>query len=107
MFYTVIDVFTICYLSIPRHFCIIGVSSLSYLSKLLYLADCGPPPMVERAVLKEYTRFIEGVRLPGTLEGVTRVYECQANTVAEGMTSTVCQIDGQWSTTNLYCRRKF
>ena len=75
--------------------------------KLLYLADCGPPPMVERAVLKEYTRFIEGVRLPGTLEGVTRVYECQANTVAEGMTSTVCQIDGQWSTTNLYCRRKF
>ena len=63
--------------------------------------------MVERAVLKEYTQFIEGVRIPGTLEGVTRVYECQANTVAEGMTSTVCQIDGRWSTTNLYCRRKF
>ena len=70
------------------------------------IADCGPPPMIQRAVIKDYNRFIEGVRLPGTLEGVTRVYECQANTVAEGQTSTVCQKDGQWSVTNLYCRRK-
>lgn len=66
--------------------------------------DCGPPPMVERAVIKEYLKTIEGERLPGTVEGVTRYYQCQSNTVAEGKDSTICQINGQWSATNLYCR---
>lgn len=62
--------------------------------------------MVERAVIKEYLKTIEGERLPGTVEGVTRYYQCQSNTVAEGKDSTICQINGQWSATNLYCRRK-
>ncbi|XP_055995640.1 sushi, von Willebrand factor type A, EGF and pentraxin domain-containing protein 1-like isoform X2 [Ostrea edulis] len=66
--------------------------------------DCGPPPQVERAVIKEYNVVLEGVRLPATLEGVTRYYECQSNTVAEGLVSTTCQLNGKWSTTGLYCR---
>lgn len=70
------------------------------------IADCGLPPQVERAVIKEYNVVLEGVRLPATLEGVTRYYECQSNTVAEGLISTTCQVNGKWSTTGLYCRRK-
>ena len=44
----------------------------------------------------------------GTLEGNVRSYTCASNTVTEGPTESVCQINGQWSLTayDLYCRRK-
>ncbi|XP_062621271.1 sushi, von Willebrand factor type A, EGF and pentraxin domain-containing protein 1-like isoform X4 [Saccostrea cucullata] len=81
-----------------------GMNGMWSQTNLYCRPDCGPPPMVERAVILDYNKVIEGVRLPGTLEGVTRYYECQANTVAEGLTSTTCQVDGTWSSTGLYCR---
>ena len=53
-------------------------------------------------------QVIEGVLVGGgTLEGDSRVYKCDANSVMEGDPTIVCQIDGQWSNTNLYCRRKY
>lgn len=42
-----------------------------------------------------------------TVEGSFRTYTCSANTVPEGETKIVCQNDGQWSTTSLYCRRNY
>lgn len=42
-----------------------------------------------------------------TVEGSLRTYTCSANTVPEGETKIVCQNDGQWSTTSLYCRRNY
>ena len=34
------------------------------------------------------------------------MYTCDQNTVTEGETSIECKIDGSWSQTSLYCRRK-
>lgn len=53
--------------------------------------------MIHRALLSE----------GDTVEGVFRTYTCSANTVPEGETKIVCQNDGQWSTTSLYCRRNY
>lgn len=63
----------------------------------LNLADCGPPKMIHRALLSD----------GDTVEGSFRTYTCSANTVPEGETKIVCQNDGQWSTTSLYCRRNY
>lgn len=60
-------------------------------------ADCGEPLPIDRAVIG-----------PGSnLEGSTRFYSCASNTVAQGRLNIVCQPDGTWSMTNLYCRRKY
>ena len=59
-------------------------------------ADCGPPPVVKRSTIS----------IGNNLQGTTRMYTCDQNTVTEGETSTECQIDGSWSQTSLYCRRK-
>lgn len=77
-----------------------------FLYKMLYeninatlalLANCGPPPKIKRAIISKGYSF----------EGSTRTYTCQGNTVTEGLTSITCGINGQWSKTNLYCRRKY
>lgn len=62
----------------------------------LFLADCGEPKPILRAV----------VSVGGTHEGDKRRYTCNQQTVTEGNTEIYCQTDGQWSSTNLYCRRK-
>lgn len=64
---------------------------------LALLANCGPPPKIKRAIISKGSSF----------EGSTRTYTCQGNTVTEGLTSITCGINGQWSKTNLYCRRKY
>lgn len=62
-----------------------------------FLANCGPPPQIKRAIISKGDTF----------EGTTRTYTCQGRTVTEGLTSITCGINGQWSKTNLYCRRKY
>lgn len=59
-------------------------------------AICGNPPLIERA----------SVIANSTAEGGVAIYTCFSGTVTEGSTSIVCQNDGFWSHTNLYCRRK-
>lgn len=59
-------------------------------------AICGNPPLIERA----------SVIANSTAEGGVAIYTCFSGTVTEGSTSIVCQNDGFWSQTNLYCRRK-
>lgn len=77
-------------LQIDQYICI----QLIYLH--IILADCGNPPLVERS----------SISVGNNLEGTTRYYTCMEKTVAQGLTSTTCQLDGTWSITNLYCRRK-
>lgn len=77
-------------LQIDQYICI----QLIYLH--IILADCGNPPLVERS----------SISVGNNLEGTTRYYTCMEKTVAQGLSSTTCQIDGTWSITNLYCRRK-
>lgn len=60
------------------------------------IAICGNPPLIERA----------SVIANSTAEGGVAIYTCSSGTVTEGSTSIVCQNDGVWSHTNLYCRRK-
>lgn len=60
------------------------------------IAICGNPPLIERA----------SVIANSTAEGGVAIYTCSSGTVTEGSTSIVCQNDGFWSHTNLYCRRK-
>lgn len=62
------------------------------------LADCGVPMAILRSTISPGT----------TLEGDVRTYSCDPNTVTEGPTESICQINGQWSLTpnDLYCRRK-
>lgn len=83
-----------------------NLGNARFLYKMLYeninatlalLANCGPPPKIERAIISKGYSF----------EGTTRTYTCQGNTVTEGLTSITCGINGQWSKTNLYCRRKY
>ena len=64
---------------------------------IVFTADCGPPPSVERAT----------VSVGNNLQGTTRTYTCLSQTVMEGTPTTTCGIDGRWSSTDLYCRRKF
>ena len=63
----------------------------------VFTADCGPPPSVDRAT----------VSVGNNLQGTTRTYTCLSQTVMEGTPTTTCGIDGRWSSTDLYCRRKF
>lgn len=60
-----------------------------------YIADCGPPPIIQRSTIS----------IGNNLQGTTRMYTCDQNTVTEGKTSIECLIDGSWSSTDLYCRR--
>ena len=72
-------------------------SKNSKLGSLFWLtAVCGRPPLIERA------SFFAN----STAEGGVTVYKCSNGTVTEGQTSIVCQNDGTWSHTDLYCRRK-
>lgn len=78
--------------------CFVYLTCIWLLIKCLWiLADCGPPKMIHRALLSD----------GDTVEGSFRTYTCSANTVPEGETKIVCQNDGQWSTTSLYCRRNY
>ncbi|XP_048765843.2 sushi, von Willebrand factor type A, EGF and pentraxin domain-containing protein 1-like [Ostrea edulis] len=55
---------------------------------------CGEPPRIERATISAGEN----------VEGTTRTYACNQNTSTEGNTLIKCGPDGQWSSTNLYCR---
>ncbi|XP_056016991.1 sushi, von Willebrand factor type A, EGF and pentraxin domain-containing protein 1-like [Ostrea edulis] len=55
---------------------------------------CGEPPKIERATISAAEN----------VEGATRTYFCNKNTSTEGNTTITCGPDGQWSSTNLYCR---
>lgn len=67
------------------------------LNGLLFVANCGEPPSVLRATINP----------GGTHEGDRRAYLCNQQTVTEGNTEIYCQTNGQWSSTNLYCRREY
>nr|AKV63179.1 P-U4 [Pinctada fucata] len=56
--------------------------------------DCGPPPDIVRATIST----------GNNLEGTTRTYTCAEWTVPQGNPSIICQNNGQWSSTDLYCR---
>lgn len=62
-----------------------------------FLANCGEPNDISRAILRE----------GGTIEGSVRIYDCKPGTVTEGSNSIVCQSNGLWSRSDLYCRREF
>lgn len=68
-----------------------------FIHYLSFIADCGLPKLIHRAVLSE----------GDTVEGVIRTYTCIPNTVPEGETTIVCQNNGLWSLTDLYCRRAY
>lgn len=61
-----------------------------------FLANCGEPNDISRAILRE----------GGTIEGSVRIYDCKPGTVTEGSNSIVCQSNGLWSRSDLYCRRE-
>ena len=83
------------YFSFCRRIFVVNTSANYW--NLALSADCGEPLPVDRAVIG-----------PGSnLEGSTRFYSCASNTVAQGRLNIVCQPDGTWSMTNLYCRRKY
>lgn len=65
--------------------------------KIISTAICGEPPAIDRAVISA----------GGIVEGSTRTYTCNVNTVTEGSTMISCGPTGKWSVTNLYCRRKY
>lgn len=56
--------------------------------------NCGEPNDISRAILRE----------GGTIEGSVRIYDCKPGTVTEGSNSIVCQSNGLWSRSDLYCR---
>lgn len=66
--------------------------------KIIYvlIADCGAPPVVTRATISA----------GNTLEGSIRMYTCDANTLTQGTINTRCQLNGQWTSVDLYCRRE-
>lgn len=63
---------------------------------MLIVANCGPTPVVKRAVVN-----VDGT----TLEGSTRYYQCIGGSVMEGEYSIACGQDGRWSDVRFYCRR--
>lgn len=64
--------------------------------KIISTAICGEPPAIDRAVISA----------GGIVEGSTRTYTCNVNTVTEGSTMITCGPTGKWSVTSLYCRRE-
>ena len=64
---------------------------------LIFTADCGRPDDIPRATYKKGP----------TLEGSSIMYNCDVNTVTEGMPVITCGSDGRWSETDLYCRRRY
>lgn len=76
----------------PIYYKTVNVSNSSCL-----LAECGPPPSIQRAI----------VSAGNWTEGSTLTYMCHENTVMEGTPSITCQNNGVWSDTNLYCRREW
>ena len=66
--------------------------------KIVYvlIADCGAPPVITRATISA----------GNTLEGSIRMYTCDANTLTQGTINTRCQLNGQWTSVDLYCRRE-
>lgn len=63
----------------------------------LFLADCGAPPQIDRAIVGDGK----------TTEGAVRTYTCQGQTVTEGSPKIRCEQTGVWSTSTLYCRREY
>lgn len=67
-----------------------------YFYYVLIVANCGPTPVVERAVVN-----VDGT----TLEGSIRYYQCTGGSVMEGEYNITCGQDGRWSDVRFYCRR--
>lgn len=73
------------------------MKKLYHLRFFFFLANCGEPNDIPRAILRE----------GGITEGSVRIYDCKPGTVTEGSNSIVCQSNGLWSRSDLYCRREF
>lgn len=72
------------------------MKKLYHLRFFFFLANCGEPNDIPRAILRE----------GGITEGSVRIYDCKPGTVTEGSNSIVCQSNGLWSRSDLYCRRE-
>lgn len=75
----------------------IKINFIKLKGKQSFLADCGAPPQIDRAIVGDGK----------TTEGAVRTYTCQGQTVTEGSPKIRCEQTGVWSTSTLYCRREY